>query len=60
MPFFNEIFHVSEKGILSQEEPHASFDVSVVIYNYLLMFQGCAACIPKQKCPFLLDHIMVS
>ena len=39
IPFFNGIFHVSEKGILSQEGPHASFDVSVVIYNYLLMFQ---------------------
>jgi hypothetical protein len=39
MPFFNEIFHVSEKGILSQGGPHASFDVSVVIFNYLLFNQ---------------------
>lgn len=39
MPFFHEIFYVSEKGILSQEGIRASFDVSVVIYNYLLMFQ---------------------
>jgi hypothetical protein len=39
MPFFNELFHVSEKGIVSQEGSHASFEVSVVIYNYLLMFQ---------------------
>ncbi|MFA6010170.1 MAG: DUF3786 domain-containing protein [Desulfobacteraceae bacterium] len=39
MPFFNDIFHVSEKGILCQEGTLTSFDVSVVIYNYLLMFQ---------------------
>lgn len=39
LPFLNEIFHVSEKGIISQQGASAPFDVSVVIYNYLFMFK---------------------
>lgn len=40
LPFFNEVFHVSEEGIFTQKGSIAPFDVSVVIYNYLLMYQG--------------------
>lgn len=38
LPFLNEVFHVSEKGIFTSKGDIAPFDVSVVIFNYLLMF----------------------
>ena len=36
LPFFTETLHVSEKGVLREDGKPASFEICVVVYNYLL------------------------